>query len=101
MSHRIAVTSGEPAGIGPDLCIQAVQSPRDGLVFIGDPSVMAARAEILGLPLCLNLLDNPTSPLKSGSHTMNLLPVTVQAPAVAGQLDPANSRYVLSILDAA
>ena len=101
MSHRIAVTSGEPAGIGPDLCIQAVQSPHAGLVFIGDPSVMAARAEMLGLPLHLNLLDNPASPLQSRSHTMNLLPVPAQTQAVAGRLDPANSRYVLSILDTA
>ncbi|MGD8557155.1 MAG: 4-hydroxythreonine-4-phosphate dehydrogenase PdxA [Chromatiales bacterium] len=101
MSHRIAVTSGEPAGIGPDLCIMAVQSPAKELVFIGDPAVMAARAERLGLPLHLNLLDNPASPLESGAHRMNLLPVTASKPVTAGRLDPGNSRHVLAILDAA
>ena len=101
MSYRIAVTSGEPAGIGPDLCIQAVQSSHQGLVFIGDPAVMAARAGMLGLPLHLNLLDDPASPLDPGAHTMNLLPVAAQAKVSAGHLDPANSRYVLETLDAA
>jgi 4-hydroxythreonine-4-phosphate dehydrogenase len=101
MSHRIAVTSGEPAGIGPDLCLMAVQSPCKELVFIGDPAVMAARADTLGLPLHLNLLDDPASPLESGAHTMNLLPVTASTPVTAGHLDPGNSRHVLAILDAA
>ncbi|MEJ2309157.1 MAG: 4-hydroxythreonine-4-phosphate dehydrogenase PdxA [Gammaproteobacteria bacterium] len=101
MNRRLAVTSGEPAGIGPDLCIEAVQTPREGLVFLGDPRVMAARAEQLGLPLHLHLLDSATSPLESGARTMNLLPVTAASPVVAGKLDPSNSRHVLAMLDAA
>ena len=101
MHRRLAVTSGEPAGIGPDLCIEAVQAPREGLVFLGDPRVMAARAEQLGLPLHLNLLDSATSPLDSAARTMNLLPVTSTSPVVAGKLDPSNSRHVLAMLDAA
>ena len=101
MNRRLAVTSGEPAGIGPDLCVQVVQSPHEELVFIGDPRVMAGRAEQLGLPLHLNLLDSATAPLETAPHTMNLLPVSAASPVEAGRLDPANSRHVLAMLDAA
>lgn len=101
MNRRIAVTSGEPAGIGPDLCIQAVQTPRKNLVYIGDPVVMAERAEQLELPLHINLLDAASSPLSEEPHTMNLLSVTTARPVTSGKLNAENSPSVLAILDAA
>ena len=51
-SHRLAITPGEPAGIGPDLVLQIAQ--RDWphqLVVIADPALLRERAALLGLPI--------------------------------------------------
>jgi 4-hydroxythreonine-4-phosphate dehydrogenase len=55
---RIAVTPGEPAGIGPDLCLLLAQQQLDiELVVIADLELLAQRAKILGLPLRSRLFD--------------------------------------------
>jgi 4-hydroxythreonine-4-phosphate dehydrogenase len=82
----IAVTSGEPAGIGPDLCLRLAERKwLARLVVLGDRDLLAARAQTLGLDV--NAIDIRHIPL--------------QKSALAGRLDPANARYVLDILDAA
>ena len=56
--HRIAITPGEPAGIGPDLCVQLAQQPHPvELVAIADPQLLTERAQLLGLPLTLAPFD--------------------------------------------
>ena len=63
--QRIALTPGEPAGIGPDLCVMlAQQSQPCEIVAIACPDVLEARAQRLGLPLTLNLF-NHDSPAKA------------------------------------
>ena len=57
-SHRLAITPGEPAGIGPDLVLQIAQ--RDWphqLVVIADPALLRERAALLGLPIELEPYD--------------------------------------------
>ncbi|HSG76560.1 MAG TPA: 4-hydroxythreonine-4-phosphate dehydrogenase PdxA [Burkholderiales bacterium] len=72
----IALTSGEPAGVGPELCVAAARVFRGArLVAIGDRSLLRGCANIEHVPLA--------------------------APRRAGRLDPANSRYVLALLDRA
>ena len=59
MITRLALTPGEPAGIGPDLCIKLAQHPPDAqLVVVGDQQLMAQRAAALDLPLTLVPLTN-------------------------------------------
>ena len=54
MTFRIALTPGEPAGIGPDLAISLAQQPsREELVAVADPDLLQARAKQLNLPLRL------------------------------------------------
>jgi 4-hydroxythreonine-4-phosphate dehydrogenase len=72
----IALTSGEPAGIGPELCVRlAAECFPARLVAIGDRALLAGFPEIEHVPL---------------AH-----------PRVPGRLDPANSRYVLAVLERA
>ena len=92
----IAVTAGEPAGIGPDLCaILAGRRFAARLVFVGDRGVIAARARQRGLgfdlPDYAPGADAPSS----------VLHLAAPAPVVAGRLDPANGRHVLALLDRA
>jgi len=97
--YRIAITPGEPAGIGPDLCIKLAQRPPDDvqLVIIGDPQVLEQRAELLDLPLRLSVYA-ASKPLASTAGTLSVVPVAASAPVHPGQLNPQNSPYVLTTL---
>ncbi len=101
MKRRIAVTCGEPAGIGADLCIQLIQQTHGELLFIGDPDVLTRRARQLDLPLSLHLLDAADSSMVHQSGIMNLLPVTFPGEVVCGKLNAENSAVVLETLDIA
>ena len=100
----IALTPGEPAGIGPDLVVMLAQSTRSAkLVAIADPTLLAERAAQLQLPLQLLVLteginDNEI-PCEPG--TLAVLPVELNQACQCGQLDPRNAAYVLETLDAA
>lgn len=99
MSLRLAITSGEPAGIGPDLCIKLAQNPQDHeLVVLADKQLLTDRAKKLGLPLQIKEYDGnkPAAPTKAGQ--LCVLPVNCQQKSTAGQLNPANSQYVINML---
>lgn len=82
----IAVTSGEPAGIGPDICLRlAERSWKVPLVVLGDRELLAERARVLGLDEGL----------------LNIRHVPLVVPCTAGVLDVQNASYVLRLLDAA
>ncbi|RUO24302.1 4-hydroxythreonine-4-phosphate dehydrogenase PdxA [Aliidiomarina minuta] len=102
MPQRIAITAGEPAGIGPDLIIQLCQQkwPVE-LVVCADKSMLQERAALLGLPLEIVDYDAdlPARPLPAGSMTVLHLPVA--AKVTPGVLDEANGQYVVSTLNRA
>jgi len=96
------LTSGEPAGIGPDLCVDiAGRDHGFELVVAGDGAVLAERAAQLGRPLILESYEPsaPAEPHRAGR--IRLLEHKTRAPVRAGRLDPANAGHVLSLLDAA
>jgi 4-hydroxythreonine-4-phosphate dehydrogenase len=101
MSARpvVAITSGEPAGIGPDICLaQAYRGLPCRAVILADRNLLAARAAQLGLDVCLHDFDPAREP---PVDALEVLHVPLAAPVTAGRLDPANSSYVLAILDRA
>ncbi len=90
----IVVTPGEPAGIGPDLCLLlAEQGLAADFIVIADPQLLEARAKALGLAIRLAHADAAPDP-----HTLRIEPVALATPARARQLDPANAPYVLEAL---
>ncbi|PSJ43978.1 4-hydroxythreonine-4-phosphate dehydrogenase PdxA [Zobellella endophytica] len=96
---RIAITPGEPAGIGPEL-MQALAEhdwPVE-LVVIADPELLQSRAQTLGKQLTLLPYhpEQPPRPQKAG--TLTIAPVRLAKPAVPGKLDEANGLYVLETL---
>ena len=95
---RIALTSGEPAGIGPELCLAAARTPVPvELVCLADRDLLNERAGQLGWPITLREYD-PTTPRP---NTLTVLHRPLAAPSKAGQLDERNARYVLDLLDRA
>ncbi len=102
MPPCLAVTPGEPAGIGPDLILQtALHGGCERLVAIADPDLLRERALQLGLDVNIMQLstDRPPRPADAGELWVD--PVALAAPCTAGRLDPANSPYVLQTLDRA
>lgn len=97
----IALTAGEPAGIGPDLCVQLAQQALPAcLVVLADRKLLAQRAEQLGLPLKLTDFQ-PGLPPPHQPGKLCVLHHPLALPAQPGRLNPANSRYVLATLEAA
>jgi 4-hydroxythreonine-4-phosphate dehydrogenase len=95
----IAVTSGEPAGIGPELCAMlAHQRHSARRVILGDRRLIEARARQVGLPLPLADFQKEGAP---SPGALEILHVPLCVPSRAGQLEPANAAYVLALLDRA
>ncbi len=102
--HRLAITAGEPAGIGPDLCVQMAQQDHScEMVVIADAELLAARAQQLDLPLDIIPFQENTTCVKS-SHRAGILPV-LDVPladrVLPGQLNVKNSQTVLKSIDTA
>lgn len=94
---RIALTPGEPAGIGPDLCVQLAQYDWPcQLVAIANPDLLQARAQLLGLPLHINTFNPDVPPTPHTAGSLTVLPLALAAPVHCGQIDPSNSAYVLA-----
>lgn len=99
---RIALTTGEPAGIGPDLCLLLAQQQRAAqLVIICDPELLAQRASELGMAFNYRPFTTDTDVTDTPGDELCVLPVSLQAPVRHGRLDSGNARYVLDTLDAA
>ena len=82
----IAITSGEPAGIGPDLCVLlAKEQFAANLVVLGDRELLAARAAMRGTNI----------------GALQIESIAVNSPVTAGKLASTNSEYVLKLLDRA
>ncbi len=96
---RIALTTGEPAGIGPDLTVQLAQrAQRHELVAIGDADLLCERAALLGIPLEIRPYT-PAEPAQgSGAGKLSVLSIPLAGPCQPGQPDPANASYVLDTL---
>ncbi len=96
---RIALTSGEPAGIGPDLCIQlAQQDQRCELVVLANPELLIQRAEQLGLPISIKLFNSAKPAALSKAGVITVLPVQLQNKVHCSQLNTGNSSYVIETI---
>lgn len=100
---RIAITSGEPAGIGLDLCVLlAYQAIAAEIIIIADPTALAGRAEQLGLLIQTNSFDKNKAPqVHAGDGSITLIPIKTEEDVLAGQLNPSNGAYVIEMLSTA
>ncbi len=97
----IALTCGESAGIGPDLCVAVAQSARDyPLVCLADRTMLRERAGRLGLP-CLVQEYTRGVAATCAAGELTVLHQPLAAPAVAGQVDLRNAPAVLKLIDRA
>ncbi|QRR11147.1 4-hydroxythreonine-4-phosphate dehydrogenase PdxA [Burkholderia sp. MS455] len=92
---QIAITTGEPAGVGPELTVQALRDaaqrwPDAHFTVLGDAALLDARAAAVG-----------ANPATLAGGQVSVAHHALAAPVQAGKLDAANGRYVLGLLDAA
>jgi 4-hydroxythreonine-4-phosphate dehydrogenase len=101
MTSLLALTPGEPAGIGPDLAVAlALRTRRVPVVCIADPALLETRAALLKQTVRLRLCteDSLTDDLYSGDGQLCVLPVPLRAPVTPGTLEVRNAAYVLDTL---
>jgi 4-hydroxythreonine-4-phosphate dehydrogenase len=97
---RIALTPGEPAGIGPDLCLLLAQQEQNAeIVIICDPELLEQRAAVLGLPFRTRTFERNATPQRSVAGELCILPVATGTPVQCGVPDSRNAHYVLETLD--
>lgn len=93
MTAPLVLTAGEPAGIGPDLCVLLAQKPPVcPLVLIADHKVLADRAARLGLEF--NVPDYQ----QGHTTSLSILHMPASSPVTAGRLNKGNGAYVLDTL---
>jgi 4-hydroxythreonine-4-phosphate dehydrogenase len=94
VSPRLAITSGEPAGIGPDLCLQLKAPAAAELVVLGDCDLFAQRAQQLGI--ACDWPDYHADNFRPGQISLQHIPL--EAACEAGRLNTANADYVLELI---
>ncbi len=101
----LALTLGDPAGIGPDITLLAYQArlvePVPPFVYIGDPEVLAARADVLGLSVPLAPVGEPEAALERFAEELPVLPLSLPAPVVARRPDEKNGFAIQGSIERA
>ncbi|MBS0461543.1 MAG: 4-hydroxythreonine-4-phosphate dehydrogenase PdxA [Proteobacteria bacterium] len=94
MRPRLALVPGEPAGVGPELCVRIAQHERNvELLALADPDTLLAAAHALRLPLRIRDPD-----ACAGAGELAVLPLPQAVPTQFGHPDPCNARTVIDAL---
>lgn len=98
---RIALTIGEPSGIGPDIALQLAQHEIPAhIVIFADPDLLSQRAKLLNLSVQFDVREKHfATPHETG--LLKVSPVPLAAPVECGKLNPANAGFVLNALNRA
>lgn len=101
MSYPVfAITSGEPAGIGPDICLDLPQFQLPArCVVLADIELMRERARLLGKDV--QIVPYQADKLPTDSNTVEVLHIPVAKQVQAGMLNVNNAPYVIDLLDRA
>ena len=95
----IVVSSGEPAGIGPDICLAlAARAFPTRLAVLGDPGLFAERAAALGIAVDVHARSYAAEIGPHAPGSLEVLPIELRAPVTPGTLDATNAAYVLDML---
>lgn len=96
---RIAITTGEPAGVGPELILEiARQAWPAELVVLGDARLLASRARALGRQIGIAEFAPGAPPAHARAGRIVVADLPLPAPVVTGRLDPRNAPWVLDLL---
>lgn len=98
----LALTLGDPAGIGPEITIRAWRAAAEGrapgFFAIGDPDALAARARQMGDPVDIEIVDQPARAIECWRQRLPIIPVLATAPIRAGAPDPGNAKTIIDAI---
>jgi 4-hydroxythreonine-4-phosphate dehydrogenase len=101
----LALTLGDPAGIGPDITLLAYRArktePIPPFLLLGDPETLAARARALGLDVAIEAIGDPAAAAGLFPKALPVLPVPMSGPAIAGRPDPEAAPAVRQSIEQA
>lgn len=101
----LALTMGEPAGIGGDITLKAWAARQEAglppFVVLDDPARLTALAAKLGLAVPVQAVSSPTEAVALFDSALPVLPVGLGTTVVAGKPDPANGAAVIASIDRA
>ncbi len=96
---RIAITTGEPAGVGPELILEIARQPWPAeLVVLGDARLLASRARAMGRQVGIAEFVPGAPPAQARAGRIVVADVPLPVPVVPGRLDPRNGPWVLDLL---
>ena len=99
---KLIISSGEPAGIGPEQIIKLAQFDYDfEWVVLADPTLLKQTAEQLNLPITITTYQQNHPTVKNARGMLKVIPISLAENATAGQLNVNNAHYVLEILNTA
>ena len=102
MSRRIAITLGDPGGIGPDICVMMAKSIiTRNHIFITDPKLLLDSSKKLKIEIKINLLKTVTSKALSGSGVVNVYPLKLRSKNKPGYMNPKNASFVIDSIQTA
>jgi 4-hydroxythreonine-4-phosphate dehydrogenase len=105
VERPLALTLGDPAGIGPDITLLAYQAratePIPPFLLLGDPATLAARARALGLDVAIEPIGDPAAAARLFAHALPVLPVPMSGPAIPGRPDPEAAAAVRQSIEQA
>ena len=102
MSRRIAITLGDPGGIGPDICVMMAKSSiTRNHIFITDPKLLLDSSKKLKIKIKINLLKTVTSKTVSGLGLINVYPLKLISKNKPGYMDPKNAPFVIDAIQTA
>lgn len=103
VASPLAVTMGEPAGIGPDITLiayaQRQRRPLPPFAIIADPGALEARARLLKVPIALQRIATISEVPDCFQRALPVLPVALSRPVKPGEPDPANAAAVLAAIE--
>ena len=102
MSRRIAITLGDPGGIGPDICVMMAKSNiTRNHILLTDPRLLLHSSKKLKIKIKINLLKSVTSRTVSGLGVINVYPLKLKSKNKPGYMDPKNASFVIDTIQTA
>ncbi|MBT23806.1 MAG: 4-hydroxythreonine-4-phosphate dehydrogenase PdxA, partial [Gammaproteobacteria bacterium] len=102
MSKRIAITLGDPGGIGPDICVMMAKSNiTRNHIFITDPKLLLDSSKKLKIKIKINLLKTVSSKTLSGLGMINVYPLKLRLKNKPGYMNPKNASFVVDSIQTA
>tara|TARA_B100001057_G_scaffold148933_1_gene148852 strand:+ start:2980 stop:3960 length:981 start_codon:yes stop_codon:yes gene_type:complete len=102
MNKKIAISLGDPGGIGPDICVMMANNfLKKYHIIITDPQLLIDSSKKLKIKIIINELEDLDSKLKGGKSVINVLPVKLNVRNKPGYMNPDNASFVIKVIETA